>query len=38
MVGFAAMRWSRRHNSTELVATDDPAMEERLDDELRDLD
>jgi cytochrome c-type biogenesis protein CcmH/NrfF len=39
MVGFAAMRWTRRqHASAEPPSTDDPAMEERLDDELRDLD
>jgi cytochrome c-type biogenesis protein CcmF len=39
MVGFAAMRWTRRqHASAEPPSADDPAMEERLDDELRDLD
>jgi cytochrome c-type biogenesis protein CcmF len=39
MVGLAAFRWSRRQQCTsEPVTPDDPAMEERLDDELRDLD
>ncbi len=39
MVGFAAIRWSRRqHGTAEPIAVDDPAIEERLDDELRDLD
>jgi len=40
MIGFAAMRWSKR---PETAAADpaparDPALEDRLDDELRDLD
>jgi hypothetical protein len=38
-VGFVAVRFARRHDTTqEAPAADDPALEERLDDELRDLD
>jgi cytochrome c-type biogenesis protein CcmH/NrfF len=38
-VGLVAMRFSRRHNTPEdAPVTEDPALEERLDDELRDLD
>ncbi len=36
---FAAIRWSRRHDSTdEAPNAADPALDERLDDELRNLD
>jgi cytochrome c-type biogenesis protein CcmH/NrfF len=39
MVGFAAIRWSRRPDAvTEGASPVDSALEERLDDELRDLD
>jgi len=39
MVGFAAVKWSRAAKpSTETPAATDPALEERIDDELRDLD
>jgi cytochrome c-type biogenesis protein CcmF len=38
-VGFAAMRWSHRPTTTpEVPAAADPDLEERLNDELRDLD
>ena len=40
LVGFAAIRWSHRRDGTEAdpSAPVDPAIEERLDDELRNLD
>ncbi|HEY7288989.1 MAG TPA: cytochrome c-type biogenesis CcmF C-terminal domain-containing protein [Vicinamibacterales bacterium] len=39
MIGFAAMRWSKRPPTVANVAPPaDPALEERLNDELRDLD
>ncbi len=40
VVGFAAVRWSRHHDTDALDATpaSDPDLEERLDDELRNLD
>jgi cytochrome c-type biogenesis protein CcmH/NrfF len=42
LVGLVAMRWTRRHDTTpDAVATNaavDPALQARLDDELRDLD
>jgi hypothetical protein len=39
-VGFVAMRWSRKHDnsSADASAATDPEMDERLDDELRNLD
>jgi cytochrome c-type biogenesis protein CcmF len=42
-IGFAATRWSKRHPATPddvaaLAESDLPEMQERLDDELRDLD
>jgi cytochrome c-type biogenesis protein CcmF len=40
-VGFAAIRWSRHHDTQLAVpgmSYDDPALKARLDDELRDLD
>ncbi len=42
-VGLAALRWSRRETREEagsapMPASDDPALQQRLDDELRDLD
>jgi cytochrome c-type biogenesis protein CcmF len=41
MVGFAAMKWSRRHDDDETesgAAAADRELDERLDDELRNLD
>src|SRR5205085_10013447 len=40
VIGFVAVRWSRHHQAedAEPVAPSDPALDERLDDELRDLD
>ena len=40
MVGFAAMKWSRRGSEEEAPAASetDAAIDERLDDELRNLD
>ncbi len=39
MVGFVARRWSHRHDGDrEPQAPSDPALDERLDDELRNLD
>jgi cytochrome c-type biogenesis protein CcmH/NrfF len=39
LVGLAASRWSRRSDSPDASASPgDPDMEQRLDDELRDLD
>ena len=40
VVGFAAMRWTRRDDSNEGDGKEatDPALDERLDDELRNLD
>jgi cytochrome c-type biogenesis protein CcmH/NrfF len=39
IVGFAAVKWTRRPESqADAPAPADPVMEERLDDELRDLD
>ena len=40
LVGFVAMRWSRRRedNPSADTAPEDPSVKERLDDELRDLD
>ena len=42
VIGLVAMRWSRRRETeSDAVATDtaiDPALQARLDDELRDLD
>jgi cytochrome c-type biogenesis protein CcmF len=38
-IGFAAVKWTRRHESTpDAPARVDPGLEERLDDELRNLD
>jgi cytochrome c-type biogenesis protein CcmF len=38
-IGFAAIRWSRHHTSqTDEAPPTDPALDERLDDELRNLD
>ncbi len=38
-VGFAAVKWTRKPDpATAVAATLDPALEERIDDELRDLD
>jgi hypothetical protein len=39
-VGFVAMKWSRKHadSSLDAQAANDPEMDERLDDELRNLD
>jgi cytochrome c-type biogenesis protein CcmH/NrfF len=38
-VGLVAVRWSRRHDGLpETSASADPELDERLDDELRDLD
>jgi cytochrome c-type biogenesis protein CcmF len=39
-VGFVALRWSRRHDDSinEAPTTTEPGMDERLDDELRNLD
>ena len=43
MVGLVAFRWSRRSSDQEptrasAASTDDPLLQQRLDDELRDLD
>ena len=40
LLGFVAVRWSRQHDpdAAETVAPSDPDMDERLDDELRNLD
>jgi hypothetical protein len=39
LVGFAAVKWSKRAPDAEPhVSSVDPALEERLDDELRNLD
>jgi hypothetical protein len=39
VVGFAAVRLARRHDpAVDAPSAGDPALEERLDDELRDLD
>ncbi len=39
LVGFAAVKWTKRAPDTDPPAVDsDPALDERLDDELRDLD
>jgi cytochrome c-type biogenesis protein CcmF len=40
VMGVAAFRWSRRHSSqaSEAPTAGDPALDERLDDELRNLD
>ncbi len=42
IIGVLALRWSRRHHGSPAVTTappsHDPALERRLDDELRDLD
>jgi cytochrome c-type biogenesis protein CcmF len=38
-IGFAAIRWSRHHSSqSDEAPAADPALDERLDDELRNLD
>jgi len=38
-IGFAAIRWSRHHGTqTDEVPAGDTALDERLDDELRNLD
>ena len=38
-IGFAAVKWTRRHETTpDAPAPTDPSLEERLDDELRNLD
>ena len=37
-VGFAAVRWTRKPEGPATAAPLDPALEERIDDELRDLD
>ena len=40
MVGFVAFRWSRKHDDAmnEAPTTPEPDMDQRLDDELRNLD
>ena len=40
VVGFAVVRWSRNHDQTpvDAPAAADPALDDRLDDELRNLD
>jgi cytochrome c-type biogenesis protein CcmH/NrfF len=40
MIGVAAVRWSRRHEgqAPEAAETNEPALDARLDDELRNLD
>jgi cytochrome c-type biogenesis protein CcmH/NrfF len=38
LVGFAAMKWSKQHPAVEAAAPVDPVLDERLDDELRNLD
>jgi cytochrome c-type biogenesis protein CcmF len=39
IAGFAVVRWSRNHDQTpDATAASDPALDERLDDELRNLD
>ena len=39
VAGFAVVRWSRNHDQTpDATAASDPALDERLDDELRNLD
>jgi cytochrome c-type biogenesis protein CcmH/NrfF len=39
VAGFAVVRWSRNHDQTsDTTAASDPALDERLDDELRNLD
>src|SRR3954452_17042864 len=40
LIGFVAVQWSREHDgeSAETTAPADPEMDERLDDELRNLD
>ena len=38
-IGFAAIKWTRRQETTpDAPALADPGLEERLDDELRNLD
>ena len=39
-VGFAAVRWSRNHDKApaDIPAAADPGLDDRLDDELRNLD
>ena len=37
-VGFAAVKWTRKPDGPATLAPLDPALEERIDDELRDLD
>jgi cytochrome c-type biogenesis protein CcmH/NrfF len=37
-IGFVAMKWSRKPETTPAAAPIDAAVEERIDDELRDLD
>jgi cytochrome c-type biogenesis protein CcmH/NrfF len=40
LMGFVAVRWSRQHDgeSVEALPAVDPELDERLDDELRNLD
>jgi hypothetical protein len=40
LIGFVAVRWSREHagESAEAMPAADPELDERLDDELRNLD
>jgi hypothetical protein len=40
LIGFVAVRWSRQHQAddAEPIAQNDPELDERLDDELRNLD
>ena len=38
LVGVAASRWSHRSEPADAAPAGDPEMEQRLDDELRDLD
>jgi cytochrome c-type biogenesis protein CcmH/NrfF len=40
LIGFAAVRWSRQHplEGADAPAAPDPELDERLDDELRNLD
>jgi cytochrome c-type biogenesis protein CcmF len=37
-IGFAAVKWTRKHEAATEAAPLDAALEERIDDELRDLD
>jgi cytochrome c-type biogenesis protein CcmH/NrfF len=37
-IGFAAVKWTRKADAPEETVAADSALEERIDDELRDLD